>query len=82
MSPTLDSGVTLANSPKLYSHSGTVPLSSWAIVLSVVLPLGLLLGVIYSGAVVYLPYVKLRGVVTFLYGGLLGGAGVHPSSLA
>ncbi len=59
-------------SGSLYRHSGRVPLSGWMVLLIGMVPLAIVIGVLYSGIVVYLPFLKLRGVVTFLYGALLG----------
>lgn len=58
--------------PLLYKHSGKVPISGMAMAAVVLVPLAVVLGVIYSGAVVYVPFIKLRGLITLLYGGALG----------
>ncbi len=63
---------TLANAPHTYKASGKVPVSSLVIAAAVLIPLGIILGAVYSAAVVYLPFIKLRGLVTFFFGILLG----------
>ena len=61
------------SSPNLYQHSGKVPATSLVIAAVVLIPLAILLGVIYSAAVVWIPFIKLRGCVTVVYGLGLGG---------
>ncbi|MCO8121864.1 hypothetical protein NHH03_08965 [Stieleria sp. TO1_6] len=60
------------NTPTLYRRSGRVSPTSIVIAALLLIPLGLLLGALYSAAVVYLPFIKLRGIVTFFFGALLG----------
>ncbi|WP_372894892.1 hypothetical protein [Stieleria sp.] len=65
-------GSTIASAPTLYRHSGKVSPASLVIAAVVLIPLGVLFGAIYSAAVVYLPFIKLRGLVTFFVGGGFG----------
>ncbi|KAA5542750.1 hypothetical protein FYK55_14615 [Roseiconus nitratireducens] len=60
------------NTPALYRHSGKVPPASLVMAAFILIPLGLLAGLLYSAAVVYLPFIKLRGLVTFFFGAGLG----------
>ena len=64
--------VASGRAPMLYQRSGRVPVSSLVIAAVVLIPLSLLLGTLYSAAMVYLPFVKLRGLVTFFAGAGLG----------
>lgn len=59
-------------SGSMYRHSGRVPISGLMIAMLVLVPFAIIAGIVYSGIVVYLPFLKLRCVITFLYGGLLG----------
>ncbi|MEM6471612.1 MAG: hypothetical protein AAF802_18780 [Planctomycetota bacterium] len=59
--------------PVLYRASGKVSPASLVIAAVLLIPLGILLGAVYSAGVVYLPFVKLRGLVTFGTALLLGG---------
>ena len=70
MSTTPSLGTTRA---ELYRHSGRVPPSGLAMASAILIPAAIVLGIIYSIAVVYVPFIKLRGVITFVYGGALGG---------
>ncbi|QDV47828.1 hypothetical protein Enr13x_77400 [Stieleria neptunia] len=65
-------GSTIASAPTLYRHSGKVSPVSLVVAAAVLIPLGILFGAIYSAAVVYLPFIKLRGLVTFFVGGGFG----------
>ncbi|MDV6028629.1 MAG: hypothetical protein F9B45_00660 [Phycisphaera sp. RhM] len=65
-------GSTIVSAPTLYRHSGKVSPASLVIAAVVLIPLGVLSGAIYSAAVVYLPFIKLRGLVTFFVGGGFG----------
>ncbi|QDT10350.1 hypothetical protein [Planctomycetes bacterium K23_9] len=56
-----------------YKHSGRVPVSGLILSLVVLVPIAVLLGAIYSGAVVWVPFIKLRGLLTCFYGGAIGG---------
>ena len=62
----------LAGTPTIYRRSGKVSPVSMTIAAAVLIPLGVVLGVVYSAAVVYLPFIKLRGLVTFFAGMGLG----------
>ncbi|QDT05353.1 hypothetical protein K227x_37530 [Rubripirellula lacrimiformis] len=55
-----------------YRHSGRVPVSGLVIAFAVLVPAAVVIGILYSGAVVYLPFLKLRCLLTLAYGGLLG----------
>ncbi|MEM0926476.1 MAG: hypothetical protein AAGJ83_10600 [Planctomycetota bacterium] len=59
--------------PALYKASGRVSPTSLTLAAVILIPLGILLGAIYSAAVVYLPFIKLRGLVTVGTGFVLGG---------
>ncbi len=61
-----------ATTPEIYKHSGKVPVSGLMLALIILVPAAVVLGIIYSAAVVYIPFVKLRGIATFFYGGALG----------
>ncbi|TWU48839.1 hypothetical protein Poly51_47430 [Rubripirellula tenax] len=56
----------------MYQYSGRVPAGGLLLGLAILVPASILLGVLYSGIVVYLPFLKLRCIVTLAYGGLLG----------
>ena len=58
--------------PVTYQPSGKVPPSSLVIAAAVLIPLGILFGAAYSAAVVYLPFIKFRGLVTFFVGAGIG----------
>ena len=58
--------------PEIYKHSGRVSISGLVLALVILVPTAMVMGVVYSGAVVFIPFVKLRGVATFFYGGALG----------
>lgn len=58
--------------PEIYKHSGRVPISGMMLALVILVPAAIVLGIIYSAAVVYIPFVKLRGIASFFYGGALG----------
>lgn len=62
----------LLAAPQRYRRSGKVSPASLAIAALVLVPLGLILGVLYSAAVVYLPFIKLRGLITFFMGAGIG----------
>ena len=62
----------MASSPALYRRSGKVSPASLVIAAVVLIPLGILLGTLYSATVVYLPFIKLRGLVTFFVGAGFG----------
>jgi hypothetical protein len=64
--------VLIADAPPLYRRSGKVSPFSLTIAALLLVPLGVLLGAAYSAAVVYLPFIKLRGLITFFFGVLLG----------
>ncbi len=51
-----------------YRSSGRVPISGLILAFVILLPAAILLGVMYSGAVVWIPFVKLRGLITLVYG--------------
>ncbi len=55
-----------------YRHSGRVPLAGWIMSFAILIPVALVAGIIYSGIVVYLPFLKLRCLITLGYGALLG----------
>lgn len=59
-------------SASMYRHSGRVPISGLMIAMMLLVPFAIIAGIVYSGIVVYLPFLKLRCVITVLYGGLLG----------
>lgn len=44
--------------PELYKASGRVSPASLTVAAVILIPLGILLGAIYSAAVVYLPFIK------------------------
>ncbi|MEO1526013.1 MAG: hypothetical protein AAFX06_11295 [Planctomycetota bacterium] len=67
-----DLNMASARAPMLYQPSGRVPVTSLVAAAAVLIPLALVLGFLYSAAMVYLPYVKLRGLVTFFSGAGLG----------
>jgi hypothetical protein len=69
---TADFTASPAGTPTLYRPSGRVSPLSLTVAALVLIPLGLLLGVVYSAAVVYLPFLKLRGLITFFAGVGLG----------
>ncbi|WP_182865484.1 hypothetical protein [Stieleria mannarensis] len=71
-------GSTVVSAPTLYRRSGKVSPVSLVVAAAVLIPLGILFGAIYSAAVVYLPFIKLRGLVTFFVG---AGFGVIAGSL-
>lgn len=56
-----------------YKHSGRVPPAGLVVALLILIPSAIMLGVIYSGGVVFVPFIKLRGLLTCVYGGALGG---------
>jgi hypothetical protein len=62
----------LASGPMIYRLSGKVAPTSLVIAAVVLIPLGILFGAVYSAAVVYLPFIKLRGLVTFFAGAGFG----------
>ncbi|TWU04636.1 hypothetical protein [Stieleria varia] len=70
--PVASPSVNPLSAPVLYKHSGKVPVGSMVLAACILVPLAILMGVVYSAAVVYLPFIKLRGLITLLYGGALG----------
>ncbi len=62
----------LVGGPTLYRRSGKVSPASLTIAAIVLVPLGIVLGAVYSAAVVYLPLIKLRGLITFFAGAGIG----------
>lgn len=56
----------------MYRHSGRVPVGGLALALAILIPIAVVAGVLYSGAVVFLPFIKLRGLLSFAYGGGIG----------
>ncbi len=64
--------VNLVGGPTLYRRSGKVSPASLTLAAMVLVPLGIVLGIAYSAAVVYLPFIKLRGLVTFFAGAGMG----------
>ncbi len=62
----------LAGTPTIYRRSGKVSPVSMTLAAVVLIPLGRVLGIAHSAAVVYLPFIKLRGLVTFFAGMGLG----------
>lgn len=63
---------SLVGGPALYRRSGKVSPASLTLAAMVLVPLGIVFGVAYSAAVVYLPFIKLRGLVTFFAGAGMG----------
>ncbi len=61
-----------STNPEIYKHSGKVPISGLLLAFVILVPAAVVLGIVYSGAVVFVPFIKLRGLVTFFYGGILG----------
>ena len=59
--------------PETYKASGRVPVSGLILSLVVLIPAAVLMGILYSGSVVWVPFIKLRFLLTCLYGGALGG---------
>jgi len=59
---------------ELYRASGVVPLSGLMIALMTLTIVAIVIGTLYSASVVFVPFVKLRGLCTFFAGTLLGGA--------
>ncbi len=57
---------------EVYKHSGKVPISGLMLAAVILIPAAIILGILYSGAVVFVPFIKLRGIITFFYGGALG----------
>lgn len=72
MDDAMSEGFNAARAPMLYQRSGRVPVSSLVIAAFVLIPLGLLLGGLYSAAMVFLPFIKLRALVTFFAGAGVG----------
>lgn len=58
--------------PEIYKHSGKVPIGGLVLAVVILVPAAIILGALYSAAAVYIPFVKLRGIATFFYGGALG----------
>ena len=69
MSDMMTSGAMRAET---YKHSGKVSVGGMVLAAAILIPAAILLGAIYSALVVYVPFVKLRGLITLLYGGALG----------
>ncbi|MEO1617734.1 MAG: hypothetical protein AAFV88_17920 [Planctomycetota bacterium] len=69
----MSEGRSLMGTPAFYRSSGKVSPVSLVVAALVLVPLAIVLGMVYSAAVVYLPFIKLRGLVTFFTGLLLGG---------
>lgn len=61
-----------STNPEIYKHSGKVPPSGLMLAAVILIPAAIILGILYSAAVVYIPFIKLRGIATFFYGGALG----------
>ncbi len=56
-----------------YKHSGKVPAKGMLLVAFALIPFAIVMGVLYSFGIVYLPFMKIRVVVTLFFGGALGG---------